>query len=51
MKKELYIVANKGRPASLEEIDILDVKLLGKAPEFKKVQKLDSNSNDVKNYL
>jgi hypothetical protein len=47
MMKEFFIVANKGRPSMLSEIEILDVKLSGKAPEFLKIQKLDSATDDV----
>jgi hypothetical protein len=44
--KELFIVLNKGRPKLISEIEILDAKLSGKAPEFHKVQKLDSAPDD-----
>jgi hypothetical protein len=33
----------------LSEIDVLKVKLHGKAPEFLKIQKLDSHPDDVSN--
>ena len=41
--KELFITLNKGRSKMLTEIELLDVKLHGKAPELLKVQKLDSH--------
>lgn len=37
MRKEFFIVANKGRPSMLSEIEVVDVKLLGKAPEFLRI--------------
>eukprot|EP00347_Sterkiella_histriomuscorum_P009530 403340855 len=44
--KEIYLVANKGRPKVLSEIEVHKVTLHGKAPEFQKIQKLDSHPDD-----
>lgn len=43
MRKELFVSLNKGRPKIVDEIDVLKVKLHGRAPEIFKVTKLDSH--------
>jgi hypothetical protein len=37
IRKEIFIVANKGRPSMLSEIEVHEVKLFGKAPEFLRI--------------
>ena len=47
MRKEFFISLNKGRPKIIDEIDVLKVRLHGRAPEIFKVTKLDSHPDDV----
>lgn len=50
--KEIYISANKDRPAMLSEIEVLKITLHGKAPELFRLEKvLTCDSDDVSNYI